>query len=121
MGQPAGGMRAPATEPDPQLSQAPVVLSARIAEEADHARFIVELSDPINPRVFTLANPDRVVVDMPELLWRLQAADRPSGKGFIRSYRYGLFRAGDSRLVIDLNAPVATARMSLAAAFIVFT
>jgi N-acetylmuramoyl-L-alanine amidase len=91
----------------------PVVLSARIGEHSDRTRFVVELSDPVEFRVFTLANPDRVVVDMPEVLWRLQGADRPTGKGAVKSYRYGLFRPGDSRFVIDLNAPVAAVQPSI--------
>ncbi|HUO94317.1 MAG TPA: N-acetylmuramoyl-L-alanine amidase [Rhizomicrobium sp.] len=87
----------------------PVVLGARVGEQTDRTRFVIELSDPINLRVFTLSNPDRVVVDMPEVLWRLQGADRPSGTGAVKAYRYGLFRPGDSRFVIDLNKPVAPA------------
>ncbi len=31
---------------------------------------------------------------------------RPSGFGSVKSYRYGTFRAGNSRMVIDLNQPV---------------
>jgi N-acetylmuramoyl-L-alanine amidase len=74
---------------------------------------VVELSDPVEFRVFTLANPDRVVIDMPEVLWRLQATDRPTGKGAVKSYRYGLFRPGDSRFVIDLNAPVSAVQPTI--------
>ena len=66
----------------------------------------IELSDPVNLRAFTLANPDRVVMDMPEVAWRLGAPPRPSGHGAVKAYRYGLFRAGNSRMVIDLNRPV---------------
>ena len=87
----------------------PVVMSARIGEHADRTRLVLELSDPITLRTFTLANPDRVVVDMPEVAWRLGAPPRPSGRGAIRSYRYGLFRQGNSRMVIDLNRPVTVA------------
>lgn len=83
----------------------PVVMSARIDERADRTRFIVELSDPVKIRVFTLASPDRVVIDMPEMLWRITSEDRPSGRGAVRSYRYGLFRPGNSRFVIDLRQP----------------
>jgi N-acetylmuramoyl-L-alanine amidase len=86
-----------------------VVINARIGEHDDRTRFVVELSDPVKFRVFTLANPNRVVIDLPEVLWRLAAADKPSGAGVVRSYRYGLFRPGDSRFVIDLNAPVRAA------------
>ncbi len=87
----------------------PVVLDARFVDDRDHARFVIEVSDPFRMRLFTLANPDRVVIDMPEVLWRLDHPPRPSGGGLIRSYRYGLFRTGNSRLVIDLNRPVAAA------------
>lgn len=84
----------------------PLVMNVRIGEHRNSTRFVVELSDPVKLRVFTLANPDRVVIDMPQVLWRIQGPQRPSGNGAIKSYRYGLFRPGDSRFVIDLNAPV---------------
>ncbi len=84
----------------------PMVMSARIGEHEDRTRLVIELSDPVNMRTFTLADPDRVVIDMPQIAWRLGAPPRPSGHGAIKSYRYGLFRAGNSRMVIDLNQPV---------------
>jgi N-acetylmuramoyl-L-alanine amidase len=84
----------------------PLVMSARIGEHEDRTRLVVELSDPVNLRTFTLDNPARVVIDMPQVAWRLGAPPRPSGKGVIKGYRYGLFRTGNSRMVIDLNQPV---------------
>jgi len=86
--------------------QQPVVMSARIGDHADRTRFVVELSDPIDLRTFTLSNPNRVVIDMPSVQWHLNGPPLPSGHGSIRSYRYGLFRPGNSRFVIDLNRPV---------------
>jgi N-acetylmuramoyl-L-alanine amidase len=84
----------------------PMVMSARIGEHDDRTRLVIELSDPVNLRSFVLANPDRVVIDMPEVTWRIGAPPRPSGFGAVKSYRYGQFRAGNSRMVIDLNQPV---------------
>lgn len=84
----------------------PIVLSARIGEHEDRTRFVIELSDPVSLRTFTLTNPDRVVVDMPEVQWQLGAPPRPSGFGSVKSYRYGVFRKGNSRMVIDLSRPV---------------
>ncbi len=52
--------------PAPARSGVPVVLGARVGEQADRTRFVIELSDPLELRVFTLTNPDRVVVDMPK-------------------------------------------------------
>jgi N-acetylmuramoyl-L-alanine amidase len=84
-------------------------MDARIGEHPDRTRFVVEVSDPFRLRIFTLSNPDRVVIDMPEVLWRLNGPPRPSGRGLVKSYRYGLFRAGNSRFVIDLNSPATAA------------
>jgi len=98
------------TQDTPAVSQAqPVVMGARIGEHPGLTRFVLELSDPVTPRVFTLASPDRVILDIPDVLWRIGAPDRPSGRGAIRSYRYGTFRPGESRIVIDLNRPVSLA------------
>ena len=84
----------------------PMVIGLKLGESAARSRFIVELSDPVEVRVFTLTNPNRVVIDMPDVQWRMPDAARPSGKGAVKSYRYGQFRKGNSRFIVDLNAPV---------------
>jgi N-acetylmuramoyl-L-alanine amidase len=89
-----------------KTSALPVVMSARIGEHTDRTRFVIELSDPLKLRSFTLSNPNRVVIDMLAVQWHLDGPPRPTGHGSIRSYRYGLFRPGNSRFVIDLNQPV---------------
>lgn len=99
----------PADDSDAAARSQPVVMGARIGEHPGLTRFVLELSDPVTPRVFTLANPDRVVMDLPDVLWRIGTPDRPSGLGAIRSYRYGSFRPGESRIVIDLSRPVSLA------------
>jgi len=101
----------PATVPGPSVGTRPqgplpIVMSARIGEHQDRTRLVIELSDPVNLRAFALAGPDRVVIDMPEVSWRLGAPPRPTGFGAVKSYRYGQFRTGNSRMVIDLNSPV---------------
>jgi len=76
----------PGTAPQ---GQPPVVMSARIGEHEDRTRLVLELSDPVNLRTFTLANPDRVVVGHAEVAWRLGAPPQPTGNGSVKSYRYG--------------------------------
>lgn len=83
----------------------PIVIGARIGEQQDRTRFVVELSDPVSIRAFSLSNPDRVVIDMPAVQWHLDPT-RLRATGAVRSYRYGLFRPGNSRFVIDLAKPV---------------
>ncbi len=84
----------------------PMVIGLKIGESAGRSRFTMELSDPLDVRVFTLTSPNRVVFDMPEVLWRANGETRPSGQGAVKSYRYGLFRKGNSRFIVDLSAPV---------------
>jgi N-acetylmuramoyl-L-alanine amidase len=104
---------APVAAGDPSVPAVPaaavkeaVVMGARIGEHPDRTRFVVELSDPVAMRTFTLNNPNRVVIDMPAVRWHLEGPPRPSGNGAVRSYRYGMFRPGNARFVIDLNQPV---------------
>jgi len=101
-GSPAASQAHPAPKPGP----VPIVMGARIGEHDDRTRFVVEMSDPVAMRVFTLADPNRVVIDMPAVQWHLDGAPRPTGNGAVKSYRYGLFRPGNSRFVIDLNKPM---------------
>jgi N-acetylmuramoyl-L-alanine amidase len=93
----------------PVNQAAPVVISLKLQEETDRSRFVVELSDPVDVSVFTLTAPNRVIIDLPEVLWRAPESARPSGRAAIKSYRYGLFRQGNSRFVVDLNRPVRVA------------
>jgi N-acetylmuramoyl-L-alanine amidase len=103
--------RPPAPKPGPAAKPGPVpiVMGIRIGEHDDRTRFVVEVSDPLALRVFTLANPNRIVIDLPAVQWHLDGPPRPTGTGAVRSYRYGLFRPGSSRFVIDLNKPMKVA------------
>jgi N-acetylmuramoyl-L-alanine amidase len=84
----------------------PIVIGLKLSESGKNSRFIIEFSDPVDVRVFTLAGPDRVVLDMPDVLWRMPDPTRPSGKGSVKAYRYGQFRKGNARLIVDLNTPM---------------
>lgn len=83
------------------------ISNVRIGQHPAMTRMVVELDEKVPYRVFTLANPYRVVVDMPEVAWKLEdSASEKSGHGVISSYRFGLFQPGNSRLVIDTDQPV---------------
>jgi N-acetylmuramoyl-L-alanine amidase len=91
--------------PEPAESE-PVVMGVRMGQHSDRTRFVVEMSEPVAMRTFTLSNPNRVVIDMPLVKWHLEGPPRTGGYGAVRSYRYGTFRKGNSRFVIDLAQPV---------------
>jgi len=93
-------------QPAPIPGRETVVMGVRIGEHQDRTRFVVELSEPVEMRSFILSNPNRVVIDMPAVRWHLDGPPLPTGNGVVRSYRYGSFRPGNSRFVIDLNQPV---------------
>ncbi len=68
--------------------------------------FELTMSEGVTAQVFTLANPYRVVVDLPDLTFRLDPAAGQKGAGLISAFRYGLFAAHKSRIVIDTTGPV---------------
>ncbi len=70
-------------------------------------RFVVELSGVVRFKVFTLANPYRVIVDLPKLDWRTRSGRPKRRSGLISAFRYGAFTKGSHRIVIDLRRPVA--------------
>ncbi|MCG8493524.1 MAG: N-acetylmuramoyl-L-alanine amidase [Sneathiellales bacterium] len=81
------------------------VSAVRIGLHADKTRFVLELKEKPETRIFFLSKPNRLVIDMPEVDWT--AKSRKNRKtGLIENYRYGLFRQGTSRIVLDLSAPV---------------
>lgn len=84
----------------------PVVQSVRIGEHPDYTRFVMEISDPVDFNLTTLADPYRVVVDFPELGWQLPKGFNPRMYGALSGFRYGLFKTGVSRIVLDAKSPV---------------
>ena len=89
----------------PALAQ-PALQSVRIGEHPDKTRLVLEFSEEPSYRVFTLADPPRVVIDLPELLGGVEGEALPSTRGMITALRYGLFSPGTSRIVLDIAGPV---------------
>jgi N-acetylmuramoyl-L-alanine amidase len=88
---------------------APVVNAVRIGGPPSKTRFVLDLNEPVKFTIFTLADPYRVVIDLPEVAWRIKP--RLVRKGArITGYRFGLFRPGQSRVVIDVRGPVKIAK-----------
>src|SRR5690242_5930761 len=83
----------------------PVASDARLGGDESQTRFVMDLSHKIDLHVFTLADPYRVVVDIPQVTFRLPAKAGETGRGLIKAYRFGLVMAGGSRIVIDLVKP----------------
>jgi N-acetylmuramoyl-L-alanine amidase len=87
---------------------APTVVDIRSGLHPDKTRVVVELTEQVVYEVFTLADPYRVVVDLPELVWQVRP-EPDIAKGLIGNLRYGVFRPGTSRIVVDATGPVSVA------------
>ncbi len=86
-------------------SNFPVAAGARLAGDAKQTRFILDLDTAIQFRAFTLADPYRVVVDMPQVTFKLAPGTGNAGRGLVKAFRYGLVMPGGSRIVFDLAGP----------------
>ena len=83
----------------------PVASDVRLAGDDKQTRFILDLDKTISFRAFPLADPYRVVVDIPQVNFQLPAGVGTSGRGLIKAFRYGLVMPGGSRIVFDLTGP----------------
>ena len=77
-------------------------------------RLIFETSVRVDAEAYVMSGPDRVIVDLPEVVFQLppkagQAEPNQRGKKLpaktVASFRFGQFAPGKARIVIDLNRP----------------
>jgi N-acetylmuramoyl-L-alanine amidase len=83
----------------------PIASDARLAGDARQTRFVLDLDKTIQFHAFALADPYRVVVDIPQVEFRLAANKGSAGRGLVKAFRYGLVMPGGSRIVFDLTGP----------------
>jgi len=91
----------------------PTVEKVRVQTHQGFTRVVLNTNAPIEPNLFTMPRPHRLVIDLPELHWRLP---RPSGyvdSPLVRKYSFGLFQPGVSRLVLNLSGPTQVLRRKL--------
>jgi N-acetylmuramoyl-L-alanine amidase len=86
-------------------SAAADVNGVRAAAQSGGARIVIDLKAAAAYRVFALANPARIVVDLPNMKWRTDGL--PSSDSGVASLRHGLFRPDIYRLVFDLKQQAA--------------
>jgi N-acetylmuramoyl-L-alanine amidase len=94
---------------DAAIAQARVS-AARVWPAADYTRVTFESPGAIQHKVFSLENPDRLVLDLelPEITPALTALAASIGDKdpYVKSVRVGRFKPGTIRLVFDLKATV---------------
>jgi N-acetylmuramoyl-L-alanine amidase len=85
----------------------------RVLEGVDSTRTVLDLDAESTYKVFTLANPDRLVIDIDNAHRAAALQIDPASKGFVKDVRTGPHENG-LRVVIDLNAPVSPKSFGLA-------
>ena len=114
---PAGGAAAvevdrvqpQAVEPVTQPDASPLVaFDARIAGDDARTRIIIDFDRKPDIRVHYVANPFRILIDLPETHFGLKPDDM-AARGLFSDIRYGAMDEGRSRIVLTADRPVAVA------------
>src|SRR5262245_31550516 len=84
----------------------PVASETRLAGDDSRTRLIIDVSHTISLTAFTLADPYRVVIDLPQVAFQFPPKTGESGRGLVKAFRYGQVMPGGSRVVIDTKGPV---------------
>jgi len=89
----------------------PAVTQIDFKKAGNRTKVTLQLSAPLDANAYLLSNPGRAVIDLPEVDFRPDAANRNAallkrGGLLISGYRVGLLEAGKSRAVFDLTGAV---------------
>lgn len=74
--------------------------------EPVRTRFIATIEKPVEIDVKLLRDPNRVIIDMPDVKVALPNLEGEKGKGLVKSCRGGGSAPGRTRIVIEVNEPV---------------
>ena len=89
-------------------AQPPVAVAAHLTDDGDSARLSFDLSGPVEALARPIADPDRIIVDFPEVNFQIDPSvgrvAPPRAGALVKAFRFGLFGPGKSRVVIELGA-----------------
>lgn len=82
------------------------IQNIRFGVHSDKVRLVLDLSDISDFRAFTLESPYRLVLDLPNFQW-LAGSLRPAAGIGVTAIRQGALQTGVSRIVLDMDTPIA--------------
>lgn len=85
-------------------AEVPVLKDIRLGVHPHKTRLVLELSEATPYRVFSLSNPNRVIIDLPETQWTA-AEEKIKPVGLVTAYRVGKFEDGHTRFVLEVSQP----------------
>jgi N-acetylmuramoyl-L-alanine amidase len=101
----------------PQVHAAITISSTRIWPAQDYTRLTIESKKPVRHNMFTISNPDRLVIDLEDVALDKTLNELTQKVGnddpYIKSLRVGRFKPGVVRLVLDLKSEIKPQLFSL--------
>lgn len=101
----------------PQAHAAITISSTRIWPAQDYTRLTIESPKPVRHNMFTVSNPDRLVIDLEDVTLGSALNELTQKVGdsdpYIKSLRVGRFKPGVVRLVLDLKSDIQPQLFSL--------
>ena len=96
----AGWQSAASAEPAPRAT------AARVGGDATRTRFVTDIERPLSFSAYVVADPYRVILDLPDVNFQLPAGSGTKGRGLVTGYRFGPIEPGKSRIIMDTKGPV---------------
>ncbi len=84
-----------------------------LAGDTTRTRFVIGLEKSAQFQVFSLSNPNRVIVELPDLKLQLPQISGTAPVGLVQSFRGGLSAPGKMRIVIDVTGPVVVEKATI--------
>jgi N-acetylmuramoyl-L-alanine amidase len=81
--------------------------------DSTRTRFVIGLDKATEFQVFSLSNPNRVIVDMPDVHMQLPAPNAQGPVGLVKSFYGGLSAPGKTRVVIAVTAAVVVEKAAI--------
>jgi N-acetylmuramoyl-L-alanine amidase len=81
--------------------------------DASRTRFVIGLEKATEFQVFSLSNPNRVIVDMPDVRMQLPPQTGDTAVGLVKSFYGGLSAPGKTRVVIAVTAAVVVEKAAI--------
>lgn len=82
------------------------VKNLRLWHGPDKSRLVFDLSEPIIYNVYELSNPERLVIDMENVIFNSVLPDQKTVGPYLHRIRQGIPHNGVLRIVLDLKTPV---------------
>jgi N-acetylmuramoyl-L-alanine amidase len=95
-----------ATPPTLGTAKSATAPEPAVRPDKSRTRFVIGLENPTEFQVSTLANPNRVIVDLPDVRMQLPPEAGANQGGLVKSFYGGLAAPGKTKVVITVDGPV---------------